>query len=158
MVEDAPLGVTAGISAGMSVLMVPHPKMEKKESKEATFVVSDLNQLSPLEVGLSDYGYQRATYVIFDMDGLLLNTQQTYSRVAGEVLATHGKTPDLSLRMKVMGRRAEEAAKMIVEHYGLPYSAEEYLGIFSSKANEVKHCLQLLYSVKLGIILVVSRL
>ena len=121
----------------MAVLMVPPPKLDKKESKEATFVVSDLNQFLPLEVGLPDYGYQKATHVIFDMDGLLLNTQLTYSKVAGEVLASHGKTPDISLRMKVMGRRAEDAAELIVEHYQLPYSAKEYLAIFESKANEV---------------------
>ena len=59
--EDAPLGVSAGISAGMTVLMVPHPKMDKKESKEATFVVSDLHQFLSLEAGLPDYGYQKAT-------------------------------------------------------------------------------------------------
>ena len=121
----------------MSVLMVPHPKMDRRESQEANLVVSDLNQLIPAEVGLPAYGYQRATHLIFDMDGLLLNTQETYSRVAGELLASHGKTPDLGLRMKVMGRRAEEAAEMIVQHYGLPYSGQEYLKIFQNKADEV---------------------
>ena len=35
--------------------------MDKKESKEATFVVSDLNHFLSLEVGLPDYGYQKAT-------------------------------------------------------------------------------------------------
>ena len=137
MVEDAPLGVSAGRAAGMSVLMVPHPKMDLQESRDASLVVSDLNQFIPAEVGLPDYGYRRATHVIFDMDGLLLNTQETYSRVAADLLAAHGKTPDLGLRMKVIGRRADEAAEMIVQHYGLPYSGQEYLKIFESRANEV---------------------
>ena len=143
MVEDAPLGVTAGITAGMSVLMVPHPKMDKKESREATFVVSDLTMFNPGLVGLPAYNYQPVTHVIFDMDGLLLNTQEIYSRVGGELLAKHGKTSDQSLRMKVIGRRMEEAAVLIVEHYGLPYTPQQYINIFQSKANEVKHHLYL---------------
>ena len=137
MVEDAPLGVEAGRAAGMTVLMVPHPKMDRKESREANMVVGDLTMFSPGLVGLPDYGYQPASHLIFDMDGLLLNTQQIYSRVGGELLAKHGKTSDQSLRMKVIGRRMEEAAVLIVEHYGLPYTPQQYISIFETKANEV---------------------
>ena len=137
VVEDAPLGVTAGRTAGMSVLMVPHPKMDKKEGREATIVVGDLTLFNPEQVGLPGYNYQPVSHLIFDMDGLLLNTQEIYSRVGGELLARHGKTSDQSLRMKVVGRRMEEAAELVVEHYGLPYTAEQYINIFQSKANEV---------------------
>ena len=137
MVEDAPLGVRAGRTAGMSVLMVPHPKMDQKESREATFVVGDLTMFRPEVVGLPGYNYQPASHLIFDMDGLLLNTQQIYSRVGGELLAKHDKTSDQSLRMKVVGRRMEEAAVLIVEHYSLPYTPQQYINIFESQANQV---------------------
>ena len=121
----------------MSVLMVPHPKMDRKESREATFVVSDLTMFNPSQVGLPGYNYLPASHLIFDMDGLLLNTQEIYSRVGGELLARHGKTSDQGLRMKVVGRRMEEAAELIVQHYGLPYTAQQYIDIFQDEANQV---------------------
>ena len=67
------------------------------------------------------------------MDGLLLNTQDMYSSTSQAFLARHGKTPDYEFKMKVVGRAAPEAAKMIVEHYGLPYSPEEYLETFEKE-------------------------
>ena len=41
------------------------------------------------------------THVIFDMDGLLLNTQSMYSAVSKQLLAEHGKQPDFDFKMKV---------------------------------------------------------
>ena len=39
--------------------------------------------------------------MIFDMDGLLLNTQSMYSAVSKQLLAEHGKQPDFDFKMKV---------------------------------------------------------
>ena len=69
VVEDAPLGVAAGKAAGMQVLMVPHPKLDKEETKEATLVVSSLNHFNPRDLNLPAYSYTPVTHVIFDMDG-----------------------------------------------------------------------------------------
>ena len=69
VVEDAPLGVTAGRAAGMQVLMVPHPKLDTEETKEATMVVSSLNHFDPRAFHLPAYSYNPVTHVIFDMDG-----------------------------------------------------------------------------------------
>ena len=63
------------------------------------------------------------------MDGLLLNTQNMYSKVSQTLLAKHGKVSDQEFRMKVIGRAAPEAAKMIVEFYQLPYEPDEYLAM-----------------------------
>ena len=133
VVEDAPLGVKAGIAAGMNVLMVPHPKLDQSERQEATKVEDSLDNFNPLDFGLPGYNYQDVDHVIFDMDGLLLNTQDMYSSTSQAFLARHGKTPDYEFKMKVVGRAAPEAAKMIVEHYGLPYSPEEYLETFEKE-------------------------
>ena len=38
VVEDAPLGVEAGLAAGSQVLMVPHPKLDKEKTLKATKV------------------------------------------------------------------------------------------------------------------------
>eukprot|EP00092_Neocalanus_flemingeri_P023699 GFUD01025703.1.p1 GENE.GFUD01025703.1~~GFUD01025703.1.p1 ORF type:complete len:456 (-),score=168.62 GFUD01025703.1:229-1596(-) len=127
VVEDAPLGVAAGKAAGMQVLMVPDERMGEAERKEATLAFNSLQDFDPRDFGLPGYGYTPVTHVIFDMDGLLLNTQTMYSQVSSRILAQHGKTPDWDFKMTVIGRQASEVADMAVAHYSLPYTGQEYL-------------------------------
>jgi len=127
VVEDAPLGVAAGKAAGMQVLMVPDMRMNEAQRKEATLSINSLQCLDPTHFGLPCYPYTPVTHVIFDMDGLLLDTQNMYSQVGSKLLAKHGKTSDWEFKMKVIGRKASEAADMIVKHYSLPYTGPEYL-------------------------------
>ena len=101
VVEDAPLGVAAGLAAGMPVLMVPHPRLEEAERAAATLVVQNMNRFDPRQFGLPGYSYTKVDHVIFDMDGLLLSTQDMYSRVAQAMLAQYGKTPDYEFKLKV---------------------------------------------------------
>jgi len=131
--EDAPLGVDAALSAGMQVVMVPDAKLSRDLTRKATTVLPHLHSFKPQDFGLPGYPYKPVTHVIFDMDGLLLNTQTMYSSVSSKILAQHGKTPDWDFKMKVIGRRAEEVADMAVEHYQLPYSGQQYLKIHESE-------------------------
>lgn len=50
--EDAPNGVTAGISAGMQVVMVPDPHISEEQRKDATLVLSSLEEFKPELFGL----------------------------------------------------------------------------------------------------------
>ena len=45
------------------------------------------------------YCFRPVTHVIFDMDGLLLNTQTMYSSVSARILAKHGKEPDFDFKV-----------------------------------------------------------
>ena len=65
--------------------------------------------------------------VIYDMDGLLLDTEPFYTLVTQQIAQRYGKNFDWSLKSKILGRRALESARMIVETLELPLSAEEYL-------------------------------
>lgn len=69
------------------------------------------------------------THVIFDMDGLLLDTEKFYTEVQEMILARYNKTFDWSLKAKMMGMKAIEAAKVFVEETGISdsLSAEEFL-------------------------------
>lgn len=59
------------------------------------------------------------THVVFDMDGLLLDTEIYYSEVQEKILARFGKTFDWSLKPKMMGKKAIESAKIFVEESGI---------------------------------------
>uniref|UniRef100_A0A2P2JVJ4 glycerol-1-phosphatase n=1 Tax=Rhizophora mucronata TaxID=61149 RepID=A0A2P2JVJ4_RHIMU len=69
------------------------------------------------------------THVIFDMDGLLLDTEKFYTEVQEIILARYNKTFDWSLKAKMMGKKAIEAAHVFVEETGISdsLSAEDFL-------------------------------
>lgn len=50
--EDSPHGVTAGVSAGMQVVMVPDPHLDKKLTTHATVVLPTLAKFQPEKFGL----------------------------------------------------------------------------------------------------------
>lgn len=71
----------------------------------------------------------KITHVIFDMDGLLLDTEKFYTEVQEKILARYNKTFDWSLKAKMMGKKAIEAARVFVEETGISesLSAEDFL-------------------------------
>ncbi len=71
---------------------------------------------------LSDY-----SHVIFDLDGVLLDTEKLYTEATQSVVGPYGKTFDWTLKSLMMGRHEREAAELLVKTLELPITAEEYL-------------------------------
>lgn len=67
------------------------------------------------------------THCIFDMDGVLLDTERLYTEVAVALLSTYGKTFTLDLKQKIMGRPAQQAAAFLIDHFKLPLEPEDFL-------------------------------
>ena len=67
------------------------------------------------------------SHVIFDLDGVLLDTEKLYTQSTQTVVGEYGKTFDWSLKSQMMGRHELEGARLLVETLELPISAEEYL-------------------------------
>jgi pseudouridine-5'-monophosphatase len=67
------------------------------------------------------------THVIFDMDGVLLDTERFYTEVTQAIVARWGKTFDWSIKGNMIGRPARDSACYLVETLALPITPDEYL-------------------------------
>ncbi|CAH2095365.1 unnamed protein product [Euphydryas editha] len=76
------------------------------------------------------------THVLFDMDGLLLNTEDLYTVAFQNILSPYGKEYTFDLKLKLMGTQSQETARAIVSELKLPMSPEEFI-IESKKQFEV---------------------
>lgn len=68
-----------------------------------------------------------ARCVIFDLDGVLLDTEHFYTEVTDEICRGYGKTFDWSIKRNMIGRPSLESARYLVDALSLPIEPEEYL-------------------------------
>nr|CDS31883.1 haloacid dehalogenase hydrolase [Hymenolepis microstoma] len=66
-------------------------------------------------------------HVLFDLDGLLINSEKIYTERLSEYLAKHGKVFTYKAKCLMMGRKPLEAAEALKQEYSLPMSTEEVL-------------------------------
>jgi pseudouridine-5'-monophosphatase len=67
------------------------------------------------------------THVVFDMDGVLLDTERFYTEVTQAIVGRFGKTFDWSIKGNMIGRDALDSARYLVETMDLPITPEQYL-------------------------------
>jgi HAD superfamily hydrolase (TIGR01509 family) len=65
--------------------------------------------------------------VVFDLDGLIANTEDLYEKAGETVLARRGKTYDAPLREQMMGRPVADALQIMIDCHALPDSLETLL-------------------------------
>lgn len=65
--------------------------------------------------------------VIFDVDGVLLDTEGIYTEVTRDIVTRYGKCYDWRIKSKLLGLRANESSKLLISMLGLPISPEAYL-------------------------------
>lgn len=74
-------------------------------------------------------GFQKVTHCLFDMDGLLLNTEALYTTITQQILKEQ-KCPEEytgDFKVTLMGGQSMEVATSIVKRYNLSMSPEEYI-------------------------------
>ncbi len=65
--------------------------------------------------------------VIFDMDGVLLDTERLYSEATRQVLAPFGKSFDWQTKSRMMGRAPLHSAQLLIDTLGLPMTPQGFL-------------------------------
>lgn len=68
-----------------------------------------------------------ARHVIFDLDGVLLDTEPLYTEATQAIVGRYGKCFDWSIKSHMVGRPALESARYLVEMLDLPITPEDYL-------------------------------
>lgn len=79
--------------------------------------------------------FHKVTHCLFDIDGLLLNTEQIYSKIIQQIIEEQGSTEKHSDQFKatLMGGRSLEVAAKVVIRYNLSISPEK----FAARLNEL---------------------
>ncbi|GAB6020192.1 hypothetical protein CHUAL_002914 [Chamberlinius hualienensis] len=67
------------------------------------------------------------THVIFDMDGLLLDTERMYTESIQKVVSEYGKIYTWEIKVKCMGTTTQEGAEIVVNDLQLPITTDEYI-------------------------------
>ena len=76
--------------------------------------------------GLPDSPHQ-VTHVIYDMDGLLLDTEPFYTEVTQAIVGRYGQTFDWTVKSRMIGKKASDSARILVDALQLPITPEDYL-------------------------------
>lgn len=71
--------------------------------------------------------FRPITHVIFDMDGLLLDTESHYSRANEIICRRYGHQFTWELKQMQMGRKSQEAAQLLIDYLKLPMTLDEYI-------------------------------
>ena len=67
------------------------------------------------------------TAVVFDMDGVLLDTERLYTEATQQIVGRFGKVFDWSIKGNMIGRPARDSARYLVEALALPITPDDYL-------------------------------
>jgi len=71
--------------------------------------------------------FESITHVIYDMDGLLLDTESINERVNSEIVQRYGQVFSSEIKMAIAGTTAINSAQTIVESLNIPLTVAEYL-------------------------------
>lgn len=70
---------------------------------------------------------QSITHIIYDLDGLLLDTESIHAHVNQIIAARYDKVYDITLQSQVIGRKAPDSAQIIIDALSLPVTVADYL-------------------------------
>ncbi|XP_047489423.1 pseudouridine-5'-phosphatase-like isoform X1 [Penaeus chinensis] len=81
--------------------------------------------------------YKPVTHVIFDMDGLLLDTERLYTEATQVIVSQYGKVYTWEIKVQLMGMKGHMAAQHIIDSLQLPLTVDEYLAKIIEQYNSI---------------------
>ncbi|CAL7943532.1 unnamed protein product [Xylocopa violacea] len=75
---------------------------------------------------MSQNEYKSVTHCIFDMDGLLLNTEYLYTEAFNRITKRYEKEFTWEHKAKIMGFQTKAVAQTVIEMLSLPMTVEEF--------------------------------
>jgi pseudouridine-5'-monophosphatase len=69
------------------------------------------------------------THVVFDLDGTLIDTEESYFKLQIECLRKYGHEFTLDDKRRLLGRTTNEEIKNLIDLYKLDVTEEEYLKV-----------------------------
>ncbi len=85
---------------------------------------------------LANHAIEPVKCVIFDLDGLLINSEHFYEAADKILLQTLGRAYSVDLEWKLRGRTERDCARMIVDYYKLDILPEDWTAMV--KEEQVK--------------------
>lgn len=71
--------------------------------------------------------HRPARYVLFDLDGVLLDSESLFTEATQRIVGEFGHQFGWDLKLRMMGRDSREGARLLVETLGLPFDGAEFL-------------------------------
>lgn len=65
--------------------------------------------------------------VVFDLDGLMFNTEAIYDKVGEDLLQRRGKLMTRELKLAMIGRRAQESLTIMIDMHGLTDTVDDLI-------------------------------
>ncbi|CAG5132181.1 unnamed protein product [Candidula unifasciata] len=78
----------------------------------------------------------KVTHVIFDVDGLLLDTERIYTECFQEICAEFDKEFTWDIKVKQMGKKEKESGQVLLDTLNLPLSLDELIRKLREKLDE----------------------
>jgi HAD superfamily hydrolase (TIGR01509 family) len=75
---------------------------------------------------------RRVQAVVFDMDGVLLDSEPLHQRVVNELLAPHGAYVDDALYRHYLGTTLDDTWADLIQRFGLPGTVADYRGRYDA--------------------------
>ncbi|XP_022226127.1 probable pseudouridine-5'-phosphatase [Drosophila obscura] len=80
--------------------------------------------------------FRPVTHCIFELDGLLLDSERLYTRAVQKILDPFGHIYSFDLKLRCMGKSTSESADLIIDSYQLPISRTQFQRLHKQHSRE----------------------